>query len=70
MPAMVYISNPTELGTIYKKDELKKLHDVCIKYNVPLYMDGARLAYALSALENDINLEDYKDLIGECNGNK
>ena len=63
MPAMVYISNPTELGTIYKKDELKKLHDVCIKYNVPLYMDGARLAYALSALENDINLEDYKDLV-------
>lgn len=48
-PGMVYISYPTENGTVYTKEELKKLHNVCTKYKVPLYLDGARLAYGLAA---------------------
>ncbi len=63
MPAMVYISNPTELGTIYTYDELKQLKDVCTSYKIPLFLDGARLAYALSAKGNDVQLKDYKDLV-------
>ncbi len=55
-PKMVYISNPTELGTIYDRDELKKLHDVCKKYHLFLFMDGARLGYGLQAKENTLDL--------------
>lgn len=61
-PAMVYISNPTEFGTIYKYDELKKIKDVCNKYDIPLYIDGARLAQALSSDKNDIKLCDLTNL--------
>ena len=46
-PGMVYISHPTEYGTLYTKDELKGLHQVCKAYGIPLYMDGARLGYVL-----------------------
>ena len=46
-PGMVYISQPTEYGTLYTKQELAELSDVCKKYNLSLYADGARLAYAL-----------------------
>lgn len=45
-PGMVYISHPTELGTLYTVDELKELREVCDRYNIPLYLDGARLAYS------------------------
>lgn len=62
-PGMVYISNPTEVGTIYKKQELMNLKDVCNKYEIPLYMDGARLASALTARENDL---EFKDLCNVC----
>lgn len=48
-PAMVYITYPTELGTLYTKDELESISKVCKEENIPLYIDGARLAYALAA---------------------
>ena len=48
-PGMVYISQPTELGTLYTKEELAALHEVCVRRGMPLYMDGARLAEALAA---------------------
>ena len=56
-PKMVYISNPTEFGTIYTRDELKQLYDFCKRRNLFLYIDGARLGYALAAKDNDIDLE-------------
>ena len=62
-PGMVYISNPTEFGTIYTKQELNDIHDLCKEYCIPLFMDGARLAYSLSAKNNDVFLYDYKDLV-------
>lgn len=59
---MVYISNSTELGTIYSMQELKKISEVCRKYNVYLFVDGARLGYALTAEGNDITLADMASL--------
>lgn len=61
-PGMVYISQPTELGTMYSKRELSELSEVCRRRNVPLFVDGARLAYALGSTENDISLEDLARL--------
>ncbi len=55
-PKLVYISNPTELGTIYTKAELAELSRVCRENGLILYMDGARLGYALSADGNDLDL--------------
>lgn len=57
-PAMVYISNPTEYGTIYKKDELAKLKQVCEDLNLALYIDGARLAQALEGINSDFKISD------------
>ena len=57
-PKMVYISNPTEWGTIYSKEELKTIYELCHKYGVYLFMDGARLGYGLMCKENDLTLED------------
>ena len=54
-PGMVYITFPTELGTLYTADELKALHEVCRQYGLLLYVDGARLAYGLAA-SNDVTL--------------
>ena len=48
-PGMVYITYPTELGTLYSLTELRALHQVCQDYELPLYVDGARLAYGLAA---------------------
>ena len=62
MPGMVYISQPTEYGTLYSLAELTALHDVCQKYNLYLYIDGARLAYALASPANDVNLKDMAKL--------
>ena len=56
-PKMVYISNPTELGTIYSKDELEALRKVCDEKNLYLFMDGARLGYGLASRENNLTLE-------------
>ena len=62
MPGMVYISHPTELGTLYSLKELKAISDVCRKNQIPLYLDGARLAYALACPENDLTLADIAAL--------
>lgn len=58
IPGVVYISQPTELGSLYGKEELEKLRIVCDKYGLKLYIDGARLAYALGADGNDVTLID------------
>jgi len=55
-PRVVYISNPTELGTVYSRQGLKDLRRVCDRYDLYLYMDGARLGYGLAAEENDLDL--------------
>ena len=55
-PKLVYISNPTELGTIYSRHELETLYAVCQKYGLYLFMDGARLGYGLAAPDNDLTL--------------
>lgn len=55
-PKLVYISNPTEIGTIYTKAELSALSQTCTKNGLILYMDGARLGYALCAEGNDLDL--------------
>lgn len=57
-PKMVYISNPTEWGTIYSKAELMGLYQLCKEYGVYLFVDGARLGYGLMCKENDLTLED------------
>ena len=58
MPGMVYLSHPTEYGTLYSLEELRDISAVCHMYRIPLYLDGARLAYALACPENDITLAD------------
>ena len=57
-PKMVYISNPTELGTIYSLKELEELSAVCRRMGLYLFLDGARLGYGLTAKDNDITMED------------
>lgn len=57
-PKMVYISNPTELGTIYKKAELETLYRVCRENDLYLFLDGARLGYGLACRENDLTMAD------------
>lgn len=61
-PSMVYISHPTEYGTLYTKDELTALSDVCRKHNVPLFLDGARLGYGLMSYNTDVTLRDITEL--------
>lgn len=56
-PGMLYISQPTEYGTIYSLEELAALSEVCHNHNIPLYVDGARLGYALAAEDADFTLE-------------
>jgi threonine aldolase len=61
-PKMVYISNPTELGTIYSKEELTAISQVCKEQGLFLFMDGARLGYGLTAQGNDLTLPDIANL--------
>ena len=64
-PGMVYISHPTEFGTLYTKDELKSIREVCNQYEMPLFIDGARLGYGLASMDTDVTLEDiakYSDV--------
>lgn len=61
-PSAVYISQPTELGTLYSKEEMTSLRRVCDKYNMALYLDGARLSYALASGQNDLTLPDVASL--------
>lgn len=58
IPGMVYISFPTEYGTLYSKKELSAIADVCHEYRLPLFLDGARLGYGLMSPENDVTLAD------------
>lgn len=53
-PGMVYISHPTEYGTLYTKNELTEISEICKKYKIPLFLDGARLAYGLMAKDTDV----------------
>lgn len=57
-PKLVYISNPTELGTIYTKSELEAIHKACDACNMYLFLDGARLGYGLMSKDNDMTIED------------
>ncbi len=61
-PGMVYISHPTEYGTLYTKAELAALFDVCREYGMTLYMDGARLGYGLMSDQSDLTLPDIAAL--------
>lgn len=61
-PGMVYISHPTEVGTLYTKQELEDLHQVCSSNGLYLYMDGARLGYGLMSSGTDVTLEDIARL--------
>ena len=56
MPGAVYISNPTEFGTLYSRQELEALRTACDRWNLFLYMDGARLGYGLASPENTLDL--------------
>ena len=60
-PGMVYISHPTEYGTLYTKGELAELSAICAQYGIPLYMDGARLGYGLAAEGTDVTLRDVAE---------
>lgn len=62
-PGMLYISQPTEYGTIYSRSELEALSEVCHRRNIPLYIDGARLGYALAAEGADFTLGDIARLV-------
>lgn len=61
-PGMVYISYPTEYGTLYTKAELEALHQICAQYQIPLFMDGARLGYGLASPSCDLTLSDLAQL--------
>ncbi len=61
-PGMVYISHPSENGILYSKKELKDISTTCRKLGLPLYLDGARLGYGLSADGNDLSLNDIAEL--------
>jgi threonine aldolase len=61
-PGMVYISFPTEYGTIYSRAELEGIRDVCKQYGLPLFIDGARLGYGLASPAADVTLQDIAGL--------
>lgn len=61
-PAMVYLSLPTEYGTLYSLAELAAMAEVCRKWNLKLFVDGARLGYGLAAAECDVTLADLARL--------
>ncbi len=62
-PGMVYISHPTEYGTLYSLKELEELSALCRSYGIPLYMDGARMGYGLACRETDVTLPDIARLL-------
>ena len=61
-PGMVYISNPTEVGTLYNKEELTEISAACYELGLYLFVDGARMAYGLTSPANDLSLQDYAAL--------
>ena len=60
-PGMVYLSHPTEFGTLYTKEELSQISEVCREYEIPLYLDGARLGYGLMSRGTDVSLSDVAE---------
>ncbi|MBO4359530.1 MAG: low specificity L-threonine aldolase, partial [Eubacteriaceae bacterium] len=62
MPGMVYISFPTELGTIYSRKELEDIRKACLEYSLYLFIDGARLGYGLRSPACDLNLPELASL--------
>ena len=61
-PGMVFISYPTEYGTLYSKKELEEIYALCKQYNILLYIDGARLGYGLASKESDLTLAELARL--------
>ena len=61
-PGMVYVSFPTENGTLYSKAQLTALSELCRERGIPLYLDGARLGYGLMCEENDLTIADIASL--------
>lgn len=61
-PGMVYLSHPTELGTLYSRKELEDISRICRKYEIPLFLDGARLGYGLMSSDTDVTLQDVAQL--------
>ena len=61
-PKLVYISHPTELGTLYTREELRALSQVCREFGLYLFVDGARLGYGLTARGSDVTLPDLAEL--------
>ena len=61
-PKMVYISHPTDLGTTYTKAELTEISEICKKYDLCLFVDGARMGYGLAAADADLTLTDFAAL--------
>ena len=61
-PGLVYISNPTEVGTLYTKAELTDISAACYELGLYLFVDGARMAYGLMSETNDLTLQDYAAL--------
>ena len=62
IPKLVYLSFPSEFGTLYSRTELEKIHGICRKYGLYLFLDGARLGYGLTAPANDVTLSDIARL--------
>lgn len=61
-PGMLYLANPTEVGTLYTKSELTALSQVSKKYGMKFFIDGARLGYGLVSAANDVTMEDITEL--------
>ena len=61
-PKMVYLSFPTEKGTLYSKRELREISEVCKRYGMYLFVDGARMGYGLGSECNDLTLRDFAEL--------
>lgn len=61
-PGMVYVSHPTEYGTLYTRAELEAISALCKKYGMKLFLDGARLGYGLMSLDTDVTLRDIAQL--------
>ena len=61
-PGMVYLSYPTEYGTLYSKRELLEIREVCTEYGLPLFVDGARLGYGLMSRQSDLTLPELAQI--------
>ena len=62
-PGAVYISHPTEYGTLYTRKELSDISSICREYKIPLFLDGARLGYGLMSRRSDVTIEDIASLV-------